>query len=218
MVAKELIDSNIPVLRKTDNVDRALQLMAECKSAYLPYCSEEQFLGFYSEELLLHYDYDTYLEEIQPESSDVRIDQNLPLLELVKVFSKIVFDVLPVFDLKENYVGCVTKMEVFEKFIETLSLNDVGGILEINLHNKEYSMAEISKIVEYESAKILNSYLARDNNDQLHLTLKLDISQISGVVNSLERYGYEVVSYHTSEPVTNIEKDRYDLLMKYLSI
>lgn len=99
-----------------------------------------------------------------------------------------------------------------------MALNDNGGILEINLHNKEYSLTEISKIVEYEYAKIISLFLSNDSQNQMHLTLKLDIAQISGVVNSLERYGYDVVSYFASEPVTNIEKDRYDLLMKYLSI
>lgn len=97
-------------------------------------------------------------------------------------------------------------------------MNDTGGLLEINLNNKEYSLSEISKVVELESANILSSFISYDDQNQMHLTLKLDISQISGVVNALERYGYDVVSYFASEPVTNLEKDRYDLLMKYLSI
>jgi len=218
MVAKELIDSNIPVLKQTDNVDRALQLMSECKNTHLPYLHNEIFSGFFSEDFLLNYDYDTLLEEIRPEMVELKIDSNLPILELIKLFSRTVFELLPVFDSAELFLGVVEKKEVNERFIETLALNDNGGIIEINLHNKEYSLTEISKIVEYEYAKIISLFLSYDSQNQMHLTLKLDIAQISGVVNSLERYGYEVASYFASEPVTNIEKDRYDLLMKYLSI
>jgi hypothetical protein len=123
-----------------------------------------------------------------------------------------------VFDAAGLFLGVIEKKEANERFIGALALNDNGGILEINLHNKEYSLTEISKIVEYEYAKIISLFLSSDSHNQMHLTLKLDIAQISGVVNSLERYGYDVVSYFASEPVTNIEKDRYDLLMKYLSI
>jgi CBS domain-containing protein len=218
MVAKELIDSNIPVLKQTDNVDRALQLMSECKNSHLPYLHDEIFSGFFSEDFLLNYDYDTLLEEIRPEMVELKIDSNLPILELIKLFSRTAFDLLPVFDAAGLFLGVIEKKEANERFIGTLALNDNGGILEINLHNKEYSLTEISKIVEYEYAKIISLFLSSDSQNQMHLTLKLDIAQISGVVNSLERYGYDVVSYFASEPVTNIEKDRYDLLMKYLSI
>jgi acetoin utilization protein AcuB len=218
MVAKELIDSNIPVLKQTDNVDRALQLMSECKNSHLPYLHDEIFSGFFSEDFLLNYDYDTLLEKIRPEMVELKIDSNLPILELIKVFSQTAFDLLPVFDTTGLFLGVIEKKEANEMFIGALALNDNGGILEINLHNKEYSLTEISKIVEYEYAKIISLFLSSDSQNQMHLTLKLDIAQISGVVNSLERYGYDVVSYFASEPVTNIEKDRYDLLMKYLSI
>ncbi|HLO46583.1 MAG TPA: CBS domain-containing protein [Leadbetterella sp.] len=218
MVAKELIDSNIPVLKETDNVDKALQLMSESKTSHLPFVHETLFSGFFSEEQLLHHDFDTILEDIQPETIDTKIDLNLPVLELVKIFIKSPFDILPVFDQTDVFIGTVEKKETLERFIETLALNDTGGLLEINLNNKEYSLSEISKVVELESANILSSFISYDDQNQMHLTLKLDISQISGVVNALERYGYDVVSYFASEPVTNLEKDRYDLLMKYLSI
>lgn len=218
MVAKELIDSNIPVLKQTDNVDRALQLMSECKNSHLPYVHDAIFSGFFSEEFLLNYDYDTVLEEIRPEMVELKIDSNLPILELIKVFSRTSFELLPVFDSNDFFLGVIEKKEANERFIEKLALNDNGGIIEINLHLKEYSLSEISKIVEFEYAKIVSLFLSNDSQNQMHLTLKLDIAQISGVVNSLERYGYDVVSYFASEPVTNIEKDRYDLLMKYLSI
>ena len=158
------------------------------------------------------------LSDIPPLQVLNQLDENLPLFELVKVFSQTGLDILPVFDEQKIFIGIVEKKEINEQFIAKFSLDDNGGLLEINLHNKEYSLSEISKIIEYEYAKITSLFLFHDPSNQLHLTLKLDIAQISGVVNSLERYGYDVVSYYASEPVSNLEKDRYDLLMKYLSI
>jgi acetoin utilization protein AcuB len=218
MVAKEFIDNNIPVLNQTDKVYRALQLINECKIVHLPYLEHEKFKGFFSEEQLINFDYDAMLTEIPPLLVLDYLDENLPLFELVKAFSKTALDILPVFDGQQDFLGVVEKKEINEQFIARFSLNDNGGLLEINLQNKEYSLSEISKIVEYEYAKITSSFLFQDASNHLHLTLKLDIAQISGVVNSLERYGYDVVSYFASEPVSNLEKDRYDLLMKYLSI
>jgi signal-transduction protein with cAMP-binding, CBS, and nucleotidyltransferase domain len=218
MVAKEFINSIIPVLNQTDKVYRALQLINECKISHLPYLENEKFKGFFSEEQLNIFDYDAMLSDIPPLLVLDYLDENLPLFELVKVFSKTALDILPVFDGQQNFLGVVEKKEINEKFISMFSINDNGGLLEINLQNKEYSLSEISKIVEYEYAKITSSFLFQDASNHLHLSLKLDIAQISGVVNSLERYGYDVISYFASEPVSNLEKDRYDLLMKYLSI
>ncbi|MCP9769150.1 CBS domain-containing protein [Lacihabitans sp. LS3-19] len=218
MVAKELIDNNIPVLKQTDNVDRALQLINESKTVHLPYLENEEFKGFFSEDQLHIFDYDAMLSDISPLVVLNYIDENLPLFELIKVFSKTQLDILPVFDEQKTFLGIVEKKEINEQFIAKFSLDDNGGLIEINLHNKEYSLSEISKIIEYEYAKITSLFLFHDSANHLHLTLKLDIAQISGVINSLERYGYDVVSYYASEPVSNLEKDRYDLLMKYLSI
>jgi acetoin utilization protein AcuB len=109
----------------------------------------------------------------------------------------------------------------FESFVLQMPLNDPGGIIEIDINNKDYSLTEISRIIENENAKITCLYISNSPNEhdqKSALTLKLDISQISNVVNALGRYGYEVTSYHAAEPVANLEKDRYELLMKYLGI
>lgn len=218
MIAAKYINSNIPFLRPTDTVDDALMLLNDSKLNVLPYVNEGRFEGLYSEDFLLNYDTDFNLSEIQALPLETVILENDPILEIVRKAHTIDSDILPVTNLKNEYLGAIEKLEIYQNFIGSLALYDVGGLLEINIKNKDYSLAEISRIIESESGKIISLFLTRDENDDLVISLKLDITHISSVISSLTRFGYEVVSYHSSEPINNIEKDRYELLMKYLSI
>jgi acetoin utilization protein AcuB len=218
MVAKELIDSNIPILKPNDTVEKALDLMIECKINQLPFVNQNHFNGIFSEEFLHHFDYDTTLDSIPPMAETPYIDISAPLIEIIKKFSITTNDILPVLNELNDYLGVIEKKHVHQTFIDLLELDKSGGMLEITFSEKAYSLSEIVRIIENENAKIVNLYLSANHKNETLLTLKLNISQISTVVNALMRYGYEVSSYHTTEPVFNLEKDRYDSLMKYLNI
>ena len=125
---------------------------------------------------------------------------------------------LPVLNADGEFRGVVEKTALYEHFISRLALHETGGLLEINLKGKDYALSEIARIIENESGKIISLFITRDGNGDMVLSLKLDITHISPVISALGRFGYEVLSYHSSEPVNNLEKDRFDLLMKYLSI
>lgn len=218
MTAKNFISKTLPVLKPSDIVDDALMLFNDYKVNYLPLINEDRFLGVFSEDLLLNYDTDFSLSEVQPIAVEKTVLENDSLLEAVNKAYTLEFDVIPVINSDGEYVGIIDKLELFQAFIGSLALHEPGGLLEINLKRTDYSLSEISRIIENESGKVISSFISTDKNNDLVLSLKLDISHISAVISALNRYGYEVLSYHSSEPINNLEKDRFDLLMKYLSI
>ena len=221
MIAKDLIDSNIPTLNSKDNVERALQIMNDLRIAQLPFVKENQFEGIFSEDFLLNFELDTLLSELPSIKEEIRIKPFTPILEIIKSFENAQTEILPVISEQNLFEGIIEKKHAYQSFVKQLSLNEPGGIIEINLANRDYSLYEISRIIENENAKITCLYFSKSNieiNNNILLTIKLDISQISNVVNSLGRYGFDVTAYYAIEPVANLEKDRYDMLMKYLSI
>ncbi|MBK6979035.1 MAG: CBS domain-containing protein [Cytophagaceae bacterium] len=217
MVAKDLLSTDIPVLRPSDNVDRALQLMADFKYSQLPLVNNKQYLGIFTEDHLLNYDFDTLLEEIEPIDYNIEIDENFPLVEIIKSFRNDNIEFLPV-QGKGEFKGIIERKTAFQTLVDKMVLSENGGLIEIKTNEGDYQLSDISRIIEQESGKIMSMFLSHDMFNNLLITLKIDVSQISPIVSSLERHGYEVSSYYASEPVTNLEKDRYDLLMKYLSI
>jgi predicted transcriptional regulator len=217
MVARDLISSEIPILKSSDTVDRALQLMADYKSHFLPIVDNNDYVGFISEDILLNCDFDTLIEDIEPLNYFKSVDINFPLVEVIKVFKEPEIQFVPVFS-QSVFEGIVLRQDAFEALVNKMVLSDHGGLLEITLTDQNYSLTEISRIIEQESGKIISLFLSHDANQNLVLSIKLDVAQISTIINALNRYDYDVSSYFSSEPVTNLEKDRYDLLMKYLSI
>jgi acetoin utilization protein AcuB len=215
---KSFINPNIPVLKPSDSVDDALVLFNDYKLDLLPYIQDEVFSGYYSEDLLLNYDNDDLLNGIQALPGECVLEESDSLLEGIRKFMTAQLPLLPVCDEEHRFLGIVEKVRLIDELTTQMGLQNSGGLLEIHLKGRDYSLAEISRIVESESTKILSSFVHAEEDDDLILTLKLDKTQISTVVSALTRFGYDVISYHSSEPVTNIEKDRYEQLMRYLSI
>ena len=56
------------------------------------------------------------------------------------------------------------------------------------------------------------------NNESANLTLKINRENITSIVATLERFGYTVEASYAHEPVESIEQERYNMLMKYLSV
>jgi acetoin utilization protein AcuB len=222
MVAKKLINLEIPRLKSTDTVDKALQIMSDLKIAQLPYIEESIFDGFFSEDLLLNFDNDLNLGQIPRLEEKKVVYAQTPLLEIIRIFANAKETMLPVLDENGIFLGVVDKNSVFITFVEELNLYQPGGLVEIILESKDYSLLQIARIIENENAKILCLFISKVEgqpySDKLVITIKIDLTQISGIVNALGRYGFEVSSYFATEPVANLEKDRYDMLMKYLSI
>lgn len=215
---KSYINPNIPALRPSDTVDDALLLFSDYKLTHLPYVINGSFEGFFSEDLLMNYDSDDRLTHIQPLPAEHTLLENDLLTEAVSKAAASEILLLPVLNTDGEFKGVVEKTELYERFIRQLALHQTGGLLDIHLKGKDYSLTEISRIIENESGKIISLFITNDESNDMILALKLDITHISPVISALSRFGYEVISYQSSEPVNNLEKDRFDQLMKYLSI
>lgn len=221
MIAQDIVSNEIPVLKGSDSVQKALSLMSDLNVEQLPFVENNEFLSFFSEDFLFNFDDDTLLSDIPMNQTLAIVGQNAHIYEILAVFNKQDFNMLAVVSDSNLFQGIILKANFLEVFINKLGFNEQGAILEISLKNKDYSLAEISRLIETENLKIISSYLTGDTtdlNNDLKLLLKLNKREISNIVNSLTRFGYEVLAYYNTEPVESLEKERFDQLMRYLNI
>lgn len=114
-----------------------------------------------------------------------------------------------------------------ELLSESTDSEDYVGVLEpdksliiIELAYIDYSLANIAHIIESNDAKILSLYVNTLNDGtDLRISIKLNISDPSPVVMSLERFDYNVTNYYMQdEEITLRHKERLDELMYYLEM
>jgi hypothetical protein len=95
-----------------------------------------------------------------------------------------------------------------------------GSILVLSMDLVDYSLAEIARLVEENNAKIISSTLVQDPLDgsKIRLTIKINQSDLGRIVATLERFGFRIIGRYQETRFTDPEKERFDLLMRYLNI
>ncbi len=221
MTIAEIINHDLPILKPSDTVGNALNWMEENRIGQLVVVDAGKYAGIVSEDILMDYDEDMQLSDVMLQFSEITLSDYQHIYESLGLISKYNLQLIGVIDEEENFVGIITASEVYTKFGELLGSQEPGAVLVISIKNRDYSLSEISRLVESDNAKILSSYFTGNtylSNDSASLTLKINRESITSVVATLERFGYTVEASYAHEPIESIEQERYNMLMKYLSV
>ena len=121
-------------------------------------------------------------------------------------------------DEENNYKGVLLLNDLLSVFSQSAFIQSPGGIIVLSINQIDYSLSEISRLIESNEAKVLGSSINIDSKDptKFKLTLKVNREDVTHIIATLERFSYKVIAkYHESSRITN-EKERLDLLMRYL--
>lgn len=221
MLAAELIDPMLPALKPTDTVGQALEWMQEHRIGQLVVTSQDEYKGIVSEDLLLDIaDEDRPLGDIMRLSEKVFAYEDQHLLELLSLILDNRLDVLAVVGEGNEFIGTISVNELVKQFARSLGVQELGAVLILTITERDYSMAEISRLIESNNTKIISSYFssaAFGQPDRSRLTLKLNRQDITAVVSTLERFGYQIEAAFANTPIENTNQERFDSLMRYLN-
>lgn len=225
MIADELLNPLLPALKPTDSAGKALDWMEEFRTSQLAVVEGGEYRGLVSEETLLETDDSTPIDDVEPQLPTVYAHDDQHLFEVLQLAQVYHLDVIPVLDEDRHFAGSITRGDLLNKFAEQLGTQEAGAVLVINLDERDYSMAEISRLVESNDAKIISSYFgATPGDDELgvplpsRLTLKLNRRDVGAVVATLERFGYSVEAAFSNEPLESPDRERLNALFRYLDI
>jgi len=99
-------------------------------------------------------------------------------------------------------------------------MDQPGGIIVLELIERDYSLSQIAQIVESNNVKILSMYITSPSEStKLEVTLKVNTGDLVSIIRTFERYNYEVKTWvSTDDSMDRFYSERFDLLMKYLNI
>ena len=220
MLTIELINSNIPRLQLQDTVGKALQLINDFRVTHLPVVSENIYLGLISEDDLLDAKSDkTPIELLQETFIQASVQENEHFLNAVNCCNQFETTVVPVVNEEKELEGVITTIDLLKAIGNFTGTNEKGGIVILEMERSQFSISEISRIVESNNATIyhLNTSIHPETG-MFTVTIHANKKEISAIVATFERYEFDVIYYCGNENFENEIHSNYRHLMNYLEI
>ena len=221
MVAKDLISEVIPTLKTSDLGQTALNWMEIFRISHLPIVNNQDFLGLISDSDI--YDMNKPDEPIGNHSLTLLkpfVDAEQHIFEVIGLASRLKLTVVPVLDSNDHFKGVITTSDLIRHIAGLSSMDQPGGIIVLELIERDYSLSQIAQIVESNNVKVLSMYITSPpESTKLEVTLKVNTGDLVSVIRTFERYNYEVKTWvTTNDSMDSFYSERFDLLMKYLNI
>jgi len=145
---------------------------------------------------------------------------NQHIFEAVQKIYEFKLTVLPVLELNHEYCGSILLNELSAKLIELVSVLEPGAIIILELNQNDYSLSQISQIIESNGAKIMSLYSKnRESSMIMDITIKINITDISSIIQTFVRYDYTIKAVYMDDSLlTEMYNERYELFMNYLNI
>jgi len=221
MLARELISDVVPALKTSDQGTRALSWMEVFRVKHLPIVNHSEFLGLISDADI--YDLNNPQEPVGNHNLSLVkpfVNEDQHIYEVIELLSRLKLTLVPVLNYEKHYLGVITMEDLTRRFASLSALQQPGGIIELEMHSKDYSLAEISQIVESNNARILSLYMAAapDDQDKVRVTIKTNQTDLTSVIQTFNRYNYIIVASHMlDEDLDEFYQERFDVFLKYLN-
>ncbi len=220
MLTIELINHSIPQLKLQDTVGKAQQLINDFRVTHLPVVADGKYLGLICEEDLLDSDEEKMpIELLQNTFINAAVHDNEHFLNAVTFCNQHDSALVPVINDQNELQGSITNSDLLKALGNFAGTNEIGGIIVLEMERSQFSISEISRIVESNDATILHlNTTVHAETGLLTVNLHTNKKEIASIVSHFERYDYDVIYYFGNEKFENEIHTNYRHLMNYLDI
>ncbi len=186
MVAKDLISEVIPSLKTSDPGQVALNWMEIFRISHLPIVNNQDFLGLISDTDI--YDMNMPEEPIGNHALTLLkpyVTTEQHIFEVIGLASRLKLSVIPVLDSKNHFKGVITTSDLIQHIAGISSLDQQGGIIVLEIIERDYSLSQISQIVESNNIKVLSMYITSPpESTKLEVTLKVNSGELASLIRT----------------------------------
>lgn len=217
-VLSDYINNDFKPVAYEETVAEVQDFFSEVTFSHFPIIDNGVYIGCVSSE-------DTATFDLQKKLSDYRysyegffVRSSMIWLDVLEVFARNNSNIVPILDDNNKYVGYYEITDVIKFLNGTPFLKEVGGIIIVEKNILDYSMSQITQIVESNNGKLLGIFVSEATLDKIQITIKTTLGSMNEIIQSFRRYNYEIVSEHNEDDYLNVLKERSEYLNKYLNI
>jgi predicted transcriptional regulator len=214
----EYINNDFKPISNNESVREIQDFFTEINYSHFPVMDNEVYIGSVSA-----VDAETF--EPQKRISDYRyslegffVRTTMNWMDVLEVFARSNATIVPILDETNTYVGYYEMTDIIKFLNETPFLKETGGIIIVEKPVADYSMSQITQIVESNNGKLLGVFVSEANAEKVQVTIKTTLGGINEIIQSFRRYNYEIISEHHEDDYLNTLKERSEYLDKYLNI
>ena len=215
---KEYILNDIEVLAPENLVKKAQDICKTLPITHIPVVDKGELLGCISESDFQTIENSSFISEYPHLIDFFFTDENTQILKLIKLFTDNQTNIMPVLNDKKKYIGYYELNDILEVFSASPFLFNEGVSIVVEKNKKDFSISEVSQIVESNDGKILGLYISSEISDTREVTIKINSEDINEIIQTFRRYNYNVISEHKDDFYLQDLKDRSDYLQKYLDM
>lgn len=217
--ALDIVQHDLPFLRKSYDVVEALGLMDYYRLSHLPVVEDNRFLGIVAEEDLLNQDE----EEMDSERFEIPLARHyaLPGDHVFDVLRKTAdnrLSLIPVVDDDARYYGSISQPVLLSTISNMMSLSSEGATIILDVRSHDYSLQQISRIVEEHEAKVVALAVEYQPDGSLKIHIRTSVQDLNRIRHSFERFGYQVALVFQADKYNEDLHDRYQELMRYFDL
>ncbi len=222
MTAQQLVSDIVPALHGIETGAKVLNWMEILRVSHLPIVAkDDEFVGLISDNDILDSNKtDERIDALSRSLMKPYVFNYQHIYDVIEVASRLKLTVIPVLNEDKKYLGVITLTDLLHNFSMLTAAHQSGSIVILNISEKDYSLSEISRIVEGNNAKILSAYVLRQSlTTDLEVTLKIDSLDPEAILQTFYRLNFNVKTFYSATEENNsIYQKRYDELITYLNL
>ena len=214
----EYITNDFKAIDSHDSIAAVQDFFSELHFSHFPIVEEGVYIGSIASEDLETFESDKKVVDYRFTLEGFFARTNTIWLDVLEVFAKNHTNLVPVLDENNTYVGYYEIEDIMKFFHETPFLKEPGGIIVVKKGVLDYSMSQITQIIESNNGKLLGLFISEADVESVEVTVKITLGAMNEIIQTFRRYNYEIISEHQEDNYINNLKERSDYLDKYLNI
>jgi len=222
MFLGSLINYSIPAIKLQNTANYAMERMELLKLSQLPLVNDQnEFKGFVQEDRLMDLpDPEIELSNVLQEGLNCYLQESQHYLEVFRVAENNNSSVVAILNAGLEYLGAVSVTDIALYMGKQYYMQQPGAVLVLHLNERDFSLAELGRLVESNQVKIIHAYSETDLLDpsKVIVTLKLNKLDYTTVAATFNRFNYTIVEQYGQTNHNNTDLDRLGSFLRYLDV